>query len=73
MKLLTLSKKLGFTTEWEYFDYCLNSYKNGNFSQCKELFKAMTKADKKRLVSYLRETFSDSYVQEVTEFYFNLL
>ena len=56
MKLLTLAKKLDFTNELEYFDYCISSYQNGNFSQSRELFKNMTKADRKgwRIKSNLR-------------------
>jgi hypothetical protein len=73
MKLLTLSKKLGFSTEWEYFDYCLDSYLNGNFSQCLKLFKQMTKTDKKRLINYLKETYTYVHGVECREFYINLL
>jgi len=71
MKLLTLAKKLDFTQETEYFDYCINSWFNGNFIQCRELFKAMTKTDRKRLVEYIRGCYD--YRHEVEIFYFNLL
>lgn len=71
MKLITLAKRLDFSTETEYFDYCINSYFNGNFSQCKELFKAMTKTDKKRLIDYIRGCYDHQH--EVEKFYFSLL
>lgn len=71
MKLITLAKKLDFTNEIEYFDYCINSWFNGNFSQCKRLFKDMTKADRKRLLSYIKGCYD--YKHEVEIFYFNLL
>ena len=75
MKLITLAKRLDFTTETEYFDYCRDSYINGNFSQCKDLFKAMTKADKKACLNYLKPEFAYQYRSdlEVYEFYFNLI
>ena len=43
-KLLTLAKELEFTTEQEYFEYLIDSYINGCFSQCKNLFNEMSKA-----------------------------
>jgi hypothetical protein len=73
MKLITLAKRLDFTTEDQYFDYCRDSYINGNFSQCKELFKAMTKADRKALISYLQTTDENSIDFECYLYYFNLL
>jgi len=71
MKLLTLAKKLDFTIEIEYFDYCINSYFNGNFSQCKELFKDMSKQDRKGLLEYIKGCYD--YKNEVYSFYFNLI
>jgi hypothetical protein len=71
MKLLTLAKKLDFTQETEYFDYCINSWFNGNFSQCKELFKAMAKTDRQHLITYIRGCYD--YQHEVLTFYINLL
>ena len=70
MKLITLAKRLDFTTENEYFDYCLDSYTNGNYSQCKNLFRAMTKNQKKQLINYLKQ---DVEWMEAEQFYFNLL
>ncbi len=66
MKLITLAKRLDFTTETEYFDYCINSWYNGNFDQCKRLFKDMEKPDRKNLLNYIEN--KDCY-----KFYFNLL
>jgi hypothetical protein len=77
MKLLTLAKKLDFTIEIEYFDYCINSYFNGNFSQCEELFKDMSKQDKKGLLNYIKTSYNcqENYINvlEVYSFYFNLI
>lgn len=33
-----LAQALDFRTESEYFEYCIERYINGNFTQCKELF-----------------------------------
>ena len=71
MKLLTLAKKLDFSSENEYFDYCVDSWFNGQLGQCKSLFKAMTKSDQKRLIQYIKGCYD--YTHEVEKFYFNLL
>ena len=73
MKLITLAKKLDFNTETEYFDYCINSYINGNFTQCRKLFSDMTKKDRKRLIEYIANchpcgTHSKEYI-----WYWNIL
>jgi len=68
-KLINLAKKLDFATEEQYFQYCADSHINGNFTQCKSLFKAMTKADKHRLISYLRDNIAND---EIHNFYVNL-
>ncbi len=71
MKLITLAKRLDFTSETQYFDYCINSWFYGNFDQCKELFKAMTKADRKNLIEYIKGCYD--YTHAVERFYFKLL
>lgn len=72
-KLSTLAKRLGFTSGGEYFDYCINSYYNGNFSQCKDLFSDMTKQDRKDLITYISGFYDNAESKEVYKFYFNLL
>lgn len=52
-KLITLAKALDFKTENEYFQYCADSYTNGNFSQCKQLWMNMYHEDKHKLLEYL--------------------
>lgn len=71
MKLLTLAKRLDFSSEIEYFDYCIASYQNGNFSQCENLFDDMTKKDRKALIEYIKGCYD--YKSDVEAFYFNLL
>jgi len=70
-KLITLAKNLDFQSETDYFDYCIASWANGNFSQCKELFFAMKKEDRKRLLAYIHGCFDHRH--DVEKFYMNLL
>jgi len=70
MKLITLAKQLDFDTEYEYFDYCINSHVNGNFNQCKELFNAMAKKDRKDFLTYVNKCYN---MQDVYNYYFSLL
>lgn len=41
-----------FTAEHEYFEYMVESYVNGQIRQCKDLFMAMSKEDKKRFIEW---------------------
>lgn len=66
--LKTLAKELDFQSEYEYFEYCIDSYINGNFEQCKRLFSEMEKEDQKTLV-----TMAAVYSKEIGDFYFSLL
>lgn len=69
-KLITLAKELGFEFNFDYYNYLIDSYINGQKSQCKKLFEAMKKADQKYfLSSWLNE--SDN--KEIYNFYFDLL
>ena len=69
-KLITLAKELDFTNVTDYFDYLIDSHINGNFSQCRNLFNEMSRADQKRFISYV-STYSK--LTDVYDFYFNLL
>lgn len=71
--LLTLAKNLDFDTEAEYFDYCIESFINGNYSQCSRLFKEMTKMQRKELLRYIRDTDMNGAHSKVYQHYFNLL
>ena len=51
--LKRLAKELEFTNEYEYFDYMVESYYNGNFSQCRNLFNDMKRIDQKTFISYM--------------------
>ena len=54
--LKTLAKQLDFKNDADYFEYCIESYINGNFQQCKKLFKDMHKKDRVSLLRYIDET-----------------
>ena len=68
-KLLTLAKELDFNQEFEYFDYCIDSFINGNRSQCRKLFNDMKHEDKKDLITHCKNT----EYPVIGTFYFNLL
>ena len=73
MKLINLAKKLDFTNEIEYFDYCINSYENGNTQQCKKLFSDMTKKDRKRFIEYISGCYDNPQIKAVYRFYWGML
>jgi len=50
--LARLHRELDFPFEQGYFNYIVESYINGNFSQVKELFTAMRKDDAKKFLNY---------------------
>jgi len=68
--ILSLAKELDFSTESEYFQYCIDSYINGNKTQCKELFSRMAIDGQKQLLRFLLD---DAQQKEIYNFYFNLL
>lgn len=72
-KLLTLAKGLDFETESDYFEYCIDSHINGNFSQCKRLFEDMRQQDKKVFLNYMNGQAQFNGYIDTRNFYFNLL
>lgn len=72
-KIEKLAKALDFRTETEYFDYCLESYLNGQYQQCRNLFKDLTKEGKKQLLRYLTKNYSVQEAGACEQFYFELL
>jgi hypothetical protein len=71
-KLIKLAKGLDFNTPFEYLDYCVISYINGNMSQCRSLFATLnTKELKKQLLGYIMTNYPT--YKDVYTFYFNLL
>lgn len=58
------------TKEIQKYDYLIDSHINGNFSQCRELFKKMTKQKRKEALIYIDGCYGD---KEIYKFYFNLL
>ncbi len=62
-KLRTLAKELEFGFEWEYYDYIISSYDNGQREQCINLFNAMRKADQKDfMLNYLVDKSITEYI-----------
>jgi len=53
-RLKTLAKELGFNSENEYLEYIVQSFVNGQKSQCLDLFNAMSHNNKNHfIVSFL--------------------
>lgn len=44
---------LDFSTNEEYYEYCVESHINEQFSQCRELFNAMPKDNQHALIGYI--------------------
>lgn len=65
-KLITLAKELDFNFEYEYFNYMVDTYINGQFSSCRTLFSEMKKEDQKSFIYQINDL-------EAREFYFKLL
>lgn len=63
MKTINLAKQYGFKTEYEIYDYLIESYFNGNINQCKAIIKKLTKEAKKDFMEYLKE-FNNSEMQD---------
>lgn len=70
MNSYKLAKSLGFNSHEELFNYMVESYINGNLSQCKELFSKLSKVDKKLCLNYI---IAHHEYNDVYKFYFNLL
>lgn len=65
-------KSLDFSTKDEYFNYVIDSYLNGQFTQLKSLIKKMSKSDKIEFKDYLHES-AESFntKMKITEYLIN--
>jgi hypothetical protein len=71
--LKTLIKAYEFRDENEYFEYCINSYLNGNKQQAKQLFTQMKLEDKKSFLLSYTEFYDNPSQQESYKFFINLI
>jgi hypothetical protein len=55
----------------ECFDLCINFWFNGQLINCRLLFAAMSKEDRKALITYIQGCYD--YTHDVETFYSNLL
>ena len=55
-KLLTLAKELDFTAEWQYYQYIIDSWYNGQKTQALKLYNQMKKEDRKEFLNSIDET-----------------
>jgi adenine C2-methylase RlmN of 23S rRNA A2503 and tRNA A37 len=51
---------------YDYFEYLIDSHINGQFSQCKELFKKLSKDQKREFINY------PEHNSETAGYYINL-
>ena len=72
-KLQKLAESLDFRTVDEYFQYCIDSHQNGNFEQCRRLFKDITKEGRKELIKHIVGCWDNATDRPEYKFYFNLL
>lgn len=72
-QLKTLLKELDFTQGAEYFDYCMDSYHNGQIEQAKNLFNAMTNKDRSLLLIYISGCYDQPTAKGVFRFFATLL
>jgi len=71
---LKLAKSLGFSHEYQLFEYMAESLLNGNKSQCKGLFNELRYKDKKGALNYFEDNAKESAVYaDVFSFYFSIL
>lgn len=58
---LILAKEMDFEYADDYFDYIVDSYVNGQKSQCKKLFNELNKIGKKDAILYIKELSKEVY------------
>lgn len=68
-KMKFLYKGLDFTSKEGYFEYCIESYINGNRSQCRGLFKDLPNQYKHELIEHIR---NNAVNDEMHNFYVGL-
>jgi hypothetical protein len=71
-QLKTLLKELEFTQGAEYFDYMIESWYNGQYSQCEQLFTSMTNKDRTLFIIYLSGCFDKPGIMGVYQYYYNI-
>jgi len=64
-KLLTLAKELDFTAEWQYYQYIIDSWYNGQKQQVLQLYKQMKKEDKKEFIVMIND--NSTITHEITQ------
>jgi hypothetical protein len=72
LKVLTL--EYNFDHQINYFEMIIDSYFNGNMSQCRELFNDMDNAGKREFMSYVMFTdLLPKDVKNITLFFINTI
>ena len=74
MVTLKTIKDYEFENIEDYYDYVLGSYINGNYGQCRELIKKLSKEQKKDCYEYLQDLYvNDVNVNTVLKILFNAI
>lgn len=69
-----LLKEYNLTTNAEYYEMVTDSYINGQLAQAERQFKGMPYENQKEMLAAIdEENFSDSFYNNLYEFFFNLL
>jgi hypothetical protein len=53
---------LQFSSNDEYYNYCVVSYLNGQLKQCVKLFNQMPNDNKHELIEYIRENYANDEI-----------
>ena len=53
---------LGFKSNDQYYAYCVESYINGQFSQCKALWNQLPHDNKHELIAYIRDNHANDEI-----------
>lgn len=61
-KMEKIYSDLDFTSKEDYFNYCVESHINGNFTQCKKLFQELPKQYKHELINFIRDNYGNDKV-----------
>jgi nucleoid-associated protein YejK len=57
--ILKAAKELDFTTNEQLYEYMIETYHNGQFSQLKKLWQKLPKDNKHVLIDYVRDNYAN--------------
>lgn len=57
--VLRAAKELDFTSNEQYYDYCIETYHNGQFGQLRKLWGKLPKNHKHSLIAYIDNNYAN--------------